>query len=200
MAAILSIALLASVSFSAPSRLGASARLAPTRALPHMGVGAAPFGTPADFRDTVERALSSITKKHVALLGSTGSIGTQVGQPRSPYGPHATSLRPQKELWGAAGGAGQWMGCRRCCAIPGRLEILLLPTLDIIREYGSHFEVISLSAGGNVELLAKQIAEFKPKVVGLAAAEKEGQLRDLLRAMGVSPMPASASSLPTLDE
>jgi hypothetical protein len=48
------------------------------RVAPSMGVGAAPFGTPADFRDLVDRALSSNTKKHVALLGSTGSIGTQV--------------------------------------------------------------------------------------------------------------------------
>jgi hypothetical protein len=126
---------------SAPSRLGASARLAQPRAQARMGAGAAPFGTPADFRDTVERALGDNSKKHVALLGSTGSIGTQ--------------------------------------------------TLDIIREYGSHFEVVSLSAGANVELLAKQIAEFKPKVVGLAASEKEGELRDLLRAMGVTKMPGT---------
>jgi 1-deoxy-D-xylulose 5-phosphate reductoisomerase len=47
-----------------------------------------------------------------------------------------------------------------------------LQTLDIVREYPQHFQIISLSAGGNVELLAKQVAEFKPSVVGLAAVEK----------------------------
>ena len=34
-------------------------------------------------------------------------------------------------------------------------------TLDICREYSEHFQVISLSAGSNVELLAKQIAELR---------------------------------------
>lgn len=109
------------------------------RAAVRMGVGAAPFGTPADFRDSVERALGSNAKKHIALLGSTGSIGTQ--------------------------------------------------TLDIVREYAEHFEVISLSAGSNVELLAKQVAEFKPTVVGLAAAEKLPELLSRLKDLGVSSLP-----------
>ena len=39
-------------------------------------------------------------------------------------------------------------------------------TLDICREYPDYFEVVSISAGANVELLAKQIAEFEPKVLG----------------------------------
>jgi 1-deoxy-D-xylulose-5-phosphate reductoisomerase len=90
-------------------------------------------------RDSLARALDASPKKHVALLGSTGSIGTQ--------------------------------------------------TLDICREYPEYFEVVSLSAGGNVELLAAQVAEFRPKVVGLAAAEKEEELRDRLRAAGVDPLP-----------
>merc|ERR1719174_3091661 len=97
---------------------------------------AAPVLTPDDLRDSLARALDASPKKHIALLGSTGSIGTQ--------------------------------------------------TLDICREYPDYFEVISLSAGANVELLAKQIAEFQPKVVGLAAADKEAELRDRLKAAGVT--------------
>jgi len=127
---------LAVAGLQTPARLGLAAS---RRAAVRMGVGAAPFGTPADFRDSVERALGSNSKKHVALLGSTGSIGTQ--------------------------------------------------TLDIVREYAEHFEVISLSAGGNVELLAKQIAEFKPSVVGLAASEKLPELLSRLSALGVTQMP-----------
>ena len=42
----------------------------------------------------------------------------------------------------------------------------------------------ALAAGANVELLSQQIAEFKPKVVGLAAADKEEELRDRVRALG----------------
>jgi len=48
--------------------------------------------------------------------------------------------------------------------------------------------VVSISAGANVELLAQQIIEFRPKVVGLAAVEKEAELRDRLSAAGV-PVP-----------
>jgi len=96
---------------------------------------AAPVLTDVDLRDSLSRALDKSPKKYIALLGSTGSIGTQ--------------------------------------------------TLDICREYPEYFEVISIAAGANVELLAAQIAEFRPKVVGLAAVEKEQELRDRLRAAGV---------------
>ena len=91
-----------------------------------------------NLQDCLSRALDASPRKHIALLGSTGSIGTQ--------------------------------------------------TLDICREYPEAFEVISISAGANVELLAQQAIEFKPKVVGLAAAEKEAQLRELISAAG-APMP-----------
>ena len=66
---------------------------------------AAPVLTGDDMRDSLARALDKSPKKYIALLGSTGSIGTQ--------------------------------------------------TLDICREYPEYFKVISISAGSNVELLAK---------------------------------------------
>ena len=105
---------------SSVSLLPGSAMLrAPTTqrgALVQMGGdrAAAPVLTEENLRETLKRSLEDNPKKYIALLGSTGSIGTQ--------------------------------------------------TLDICREYPDYFEVISLSAGANVELLAKQIAEFEPKV------------------------------------
>jgi 1-deoxy-D-xylulose-5-phosphate reductoisomerase len=96
---------------------------------------AAPVLTAPDLRDSLSRALDKSPKKFIALLGSTGSIGTQ--------------------------------------------------TLDICREYPEYFEVVSISAGANVELLAKQVIEFRPSVVGLAAADKEAELRERLKAAGV---------------
>jgi len=99
---------------------------------------AAPVLTGPDLRDSLARALDKSPKKYIALLGSTGSIGTQ--------------------------------------------------TLDICREYPEYFEVVSISAGANVELLAQQVIEFRPSVVGLAAAEKEGELRERIKAAGV-PVP-----------
>ena len=67
---------------------------------------AAPVLTGDNLRDCLDRALDKNPKKYVALLGSTGSIGTQ--------------------------------------------------TLDICREYPDYFEVVSIAAGANVELLAQQ--------------------------------------------
>ena len=136
--------MLASV-FSAPLSLLPGATLsrapaAPRGALVQMAGlpdPAAPVLLESNLRECLKRSLESNPKKFIALLGSTGSIGTQ--------------------------------------------------TLDICREYPDYFEVISLSAGANVELLAKQIIEFRPKVVGLAAAEKEQELRDKLTAAGVTP-------------
>ncbi|EOD07466.1 1-deoxy-D-xylulose 5-phosphate reductoisomerase [Emiliania huxleyi CCMP1516] len=68
---------------------------------------ASPVLTADDLRDGLSRALDGgLQRKHVALLGSTGSIGTQ--------------------------------------------------SLDIAREYPDYFEVVSLAAGSNVDLLAQQ--------------------------------------------
>ena len=119
----------------ASSRLFTASRAPPVRAAMDP---AAPVLTGDDLRDALKRSLDDSPKKYVALLGSTGSIGTQ--------------------------------------------------TLDICREYPEYFEVVSISAGANVELLAKQVIEFKPTVVGLAAADKESELRERIKAAG-APMP-----------
>ena len=71
--------------------------------------------------------------KKIAILGSTGSIGTQ--------------------------------------------------TLDIVRNYSEELQVVALAAGSNVELLEKQVREFKPKVVAMwserAALELKQRIGDL---------------------
>ena len=137
--ALLSFTLLAST--SAVRIIGGSTPTIARGSGARMGVlenPAAPVLSGENLQDCLSRALDASPRKHIALLGSTGSIGTQ--------------------------------------------------TLDICREYPEAFEVISISAGANVELLAQQAIEFKPKVVGLAAAEKEAQLRELISAAG-APMP-----------
>ena len=61
------------------------------------------------------------TRRRVALLGSTGSIGRQ--------------------------------------------------TLDVVRAFPTHFEVVALAARGNVRLLAEQAAEFRPQLVACTGDE-----------------------------
>lgn len=63
-----------------------------------------------------------MNKKGIAVLGSTGSIGTQ--------------------------------------------------TLDVVRAFPDHFEIIVLTCGANAELLVNQALEFKPKAVVIEASSQ----------------------------
>jgi 1-deoxy-D-xylulose-5-phosphate reductoisomerase len=47
--------------------------------------------------------------------------------------------------------------------------------LEIIRQQPSHFEVVGLAAGKNIDLLEKQIAEFSPRI--LSIGDEEGYQR-----------------------
>ena len=77
--------------------------------------------------------------KKIAILGSTGSIGTQ--------------------------------------------------TLEIVRDNRSDLEVVALAAGSNVELMEKQVREFRPKLVSLQSEEACRNLADRLKDMQVTIVP-----------
>ena len=72
--------------------------------------------------------------KKVAILGSTGSIGTQ--------------------------------------------------TLEVVRENGD-LQITALAAGGNVDLMEKQIREFHPALAAMWTEEKAKELRDLVKDLPV---------------
>ena len=77
--------------------------------------------------------------KKIAILGSTGSIGTQ--------------------------------------------------TLEIVRDNSDDLEVVALAAGSNVDLMEKQVREFKPKLVSLQSEEACKDLADRLKDMQVTIVP-----------
>jgi 1-deoxy-D-xylulose-5-phosphate reductoisomerase len=54
-------------------------------------------------------------------------------------------------------------------------------TLDVVRRWPDRFGIFALVAGRNTELLAKQIAEFRPKV---AVVADENVLKDLRGRLG----------------
>jgi 1-deoxy-D-xylulose-5-phosphate reductoisomerase len=60
-------------------------------------------------------------------------------------------------------------------------------TLDVVRRRADEFRIHSLVAGSNVELLARQIAEFRPKLAVVATAEAERQLNATLDSAGLDP-------------
>lgn len=53
-------------------------------------------------------------------------------------------------------------------------------TLEVVRHFPQDFEVVALTCGSNVDLLAKQIVEFSPKVVSVGNPKKKDMLKMLL--------------------
>src|ERR1700678_860069 len=53
-------------------------------------------------------------------------------------------------------------------------------TLDVVRQNPSRFRVFALAAGRNIDLLARQIQEFRPEVVVVREAADVDRLRALL--------------------
>lgn len=49
-------------------------------------------------------------------------------------------------------------------------------TLDIVRKFPEKFKIVALSCNKNVELLKKQIEEFKPKIIAVFDEEKADEL------------------------
>jgi len=59
-------------------------------------------------------------------------------------------------------------------------------TLDVVRRWPERFGIYALVAGRNVQLLAQQIAEFKPEVAVVADDQALAELRALLKANGTA--------------
>ena len=87
--------------------------------------------------------MAPVTSRSVAILGSTGSIGTQA--------------------------------------------------LEVIAAHPGAFTVAALTAGGNVELLARQAVEFDVPLVGVA----RGQVEDCLLYTSPSPRDRTRSRMPS---
>ncbi len=62
-------------------------------------------------------------------------------------------------------------------AILGSTGSIGVNTLDIVRQFSERFEVVSLSAGRNTQLLRQQILQFRPKVVSVLNKELAETLR-----------------------
>ncbi|NWF93172.1 MAG: 1-deoxy-D-xylulose-5-phosphate reductoisomerase [Syntrophaceae bacterium] len=70
-------------------------------------------------------------------------------------------------------------------AILGSTGSIGVNTLDIVGQFPERFEVVSLSAGVNIELLKKQILQFRPKLVSVLNKELSEALRRELNGMSV---------------
>ena len=94
-------------------------------------------------------------------------------------------------------------------AILGSTGSIGQQTLDVVRALPDRFEILALSAGNNVDLLTRQVAEFKPRIVyhnGKAVpamAKRESLTPEEIAALGeadivVIALSGEAGLLPTL--
>ena len=73
---------------------------------------------------------------------------------------------------------------RHICVL-GSTGSIGVSTLDVIRAHPDLFKVESLTAHSNIELLAKQCAEFKPTMVVVGYADAANRLNELLKSKGL---------------
>jgi 1-deoxy-D-xylulose-5-phosphate reductoisomerase len=69
---------------------------------------------------------------------------------------------------------------RRRVTVLGSTGSIGVNTLDVIRAHPDRFQVVALTAGRQVERLAQQCLEFKPRIAVVADAAGAAQLRQLL--------------------
>ena len=94
---------------------------------------------------------------------------------------------------------------RHICVL-GSTGSIGVSTLDVIRAHPDLFKVESLTAHSNIELLAKQCAEFKPTMVVVGSADAASRLNEQLKSIGLTVTVAhgpealvSASTLTSVD-
>jgi len=61
-------------------------------------------------------------------------------------------------------------------------------TLDIAAQYPDEFQIVGLAAGRNVELLAQQVRQFRPKIVAICEEEKFADLKDAIADLNPQPI------------
>ncbi len=61
-------------------------------------------------------------------------------------------------------------------------------TLDIVSQYPDRFRLVGMTAGGNVELFAEQIAKFRPEIVAIANPDKYLELKSAIGSLDPQPI------------
>ena len=93
-------------------------------------------------------------------------------------------------------------------AILGSTGSIGKSTLQIVEAYPDRFSVVSLAAGGNVDLAFEQARRWHPRIVSMAAEESADHLRDKLKKVGLghtievvsgSPGTVKVATIPEID-
>ncbi|HIJ82494.1 MAG TPA: 1-deoxy-D-xylulose-5-phosphate reductoisomerase [Desulfuromonadales bacterium] len=61
-------------------------------------------------------------------------------------------------------------------------------TLEIVAAHPDRFRVVALTAGNNLELLERQIRQFKPRIAAVASVDQFPRLKEICNGTGVLPL------------
>ncbi|MEH2054465.1 1-deoxy-D-xylulose-5-phosphate reductoisomerase [Nostoc sp.] len=61
-------------------------------------------------------------------------------------------------------------------------------TLDIVTQYPDQFQIVGLAAGRNVEMLAAQIRQFRPKIAAISSEEQLPALKEAIKDLDPQPI------------
>jgi len=75
---------------------------------------------------------------------------------------------------------------RRRIALLGSTGSIGLSTCEVVRRLGGRVEIVALAAGANVELLAEQAREFRPRLVAVADEARGAELSAMLDGVEVA--------------
>ena len=78
------------------------------------------------------------------------------------------------------------MSSKQRVTILGSTGSIVTNTLDVIRAHPERFEVVALTAAKQVERLAEQCIEFKPRLAVVGDASSAKKLSELLLAKQIS--------------
>ena len=70
-------------------------------------------------------------------------------------------------------------------SILGSTGSIGVSTLEIVAAYPDRFRIIALTAGKNLELLARQIRQFSPRIVAVASPDDIPQLKEMCAGLAV---------------
>lgn len=61
-------------------------------------------------------------------------------------------------------------------------------TLELVTQYPKEFRIVGLAAGGNIDLLAQQVKQFRPEIVATCYQDKLSELKSALAELNYSPI------------
>lgn len=99
--------------------------------------------------------------------------------------PHAAPTDSPESLQEMVNRALQGMEKTKYLSLLGSTGSIGTQTLDICRERPLQFQCVAMAAGGNLDLLSKQIAEFRPKLVSIRESKQIDELKSKLRQLGM---------------